>query len=272
MAHADCRPCESPPDREIRTVVGLRPYRPSGFAVRAETFGDTLVVHNYGHGGSGITLSWGTSKLAVDLGAPGHRGPVAVLGAGAVGLSNAVLLQEAGFDVTIYTKAMPPETTSNIAGGQWFPAYLFDRRETHAGIRRSARSPRRITHIAATRSWSARVMACAGCATTRAAIIRSTKADCLPTTVRSAISFRSAATCAPANIRFTGFDYVRQFDTPIVEPSIYLAALLDEFRIAGGKVACRRHSGHRRGRARCRKNSSSIAPDSARAISSAMKN
>src|SRR5262249_6693543 len=113
-------------EREIRTVVGLRPYRPSGFVVRAERLGDTLVVHNYGHGGSGITLSWGTSKLAVDIGVPGYRGAVAVLGCGAVGLANARLLQEAGFDVTIYTKAMPPETTSNIAGGQWFPAFLAD--------------------------------------------------------------------------------------------------------------------------------------------------
>src|SRR3954454_4564176 len=33
--------------REIRTVVGLRPYRPSGFVVRAEPLEDTLVVHNY---------------------------------------------------------------------------------------------------------------------------------------------------------------------------------------------------------------------------------
>src|SRR5512141_930753 len=123
--------CTLPPvrvsaEREIRTVVGLRPFRPSGFVVRAERLGNTLVVHNYGHGGAGITLSWGTSKLAVDIGAPGHRGAVAVLGCGAVGLSNARLLQEAGFDVTIYTKALPPETTSNIAGGQWFPAFLSD--------------------------------------------------------------------------------------------------------------------------------------------------
>jgi D-amino-acid oxidase len=108
-------------EREIRTVVGLRPFRPSGFRVAKEMVGETAVIHNYGHGGGGITLSWGTSKLAVDLGLPGHVGPVAVLGCGAVGLATARLAQEAGFDVTIYTKAMPPETTSNIAGGQWFP-------------------------------------------------------------------------------------------------------------------------------------------------------
>src|SRR3954468_4930813 len=123
-------PVHADAEREIRTVVGLRPYRPSGFVVRAEKLGDTLVVHNYGHGGSGITLSWGTSKLAVDIGLPERRGPVAVLGCGAVGLANARLLQEAGCDVTIYTKALPPETTSNIAGGQWFPAYLADPAKT----------------------------------------------------------------------------------------------------------------------------------------------
>ena len=67
-------------DREIRTVVGLRPFRPSGFRVAKEMIGETAVVHNYGHGGGGITLSWGTSKLAADLGLPGYVGPVAVVG------------------------------------------------------------------------------------------------------------------------------------------------------------------------------------------------
>src|SRR3984957_16933067 len=113
-------------DREIRAVVGLRPFRPSGFRVAKEMVGNTAVVHNYGHGGGGITLSWGLSKLAVDLGLPGHVGPVAVLGCGAVGLATARLVQEAGFDVTIYAKALPPETTSNIAGGQWLPVSVYD--------------------------------------------------------------------------------------------------------------------------------------------------
>jgi len=45
-------------DRIIREVVGLRPYRAEGFVVAAERLGDKLVVHNYGHGGAGITLSW----------------------------------------------------------------------------------------------------------------------------------------------------------------------------------------------------------------------
>src|SRR6266702_158411 len=110
----------------IRTTVGLRPYRPSGFVVRSENVDDTLVVHNYGHGGAGITLSWGTAQLAMQLGCPGHAGPVAVLGSGAVGLATARLLQEAGLAVTIYTKDLPPNTTSNIAGGQWYPFLVSD--------------------------------------------------------------------------------------------------------------------------------------------------
>lgn len=37
--------------------AGLRPFRPSG--IRLEHERDTRIIHNYGHGGSGVTLSWG---------------------------------------------------------------------------------------------------------------------------------------------------------------------------------------------------------------------
>ena len=50
--------------------VGLRPARP---AVRVEAEpGDgrgPLIVHNYGHGGAGVTLSWGCAREAADLAA-----------------------------------------------------------------------------------------------------------------------------------------------------------------------------------------------------------
>ncbi len=111
--------------RVIRTVAGLRPYRAAGFVVRREALGNKALVHNYGHGGGGITLSWGSSRLATNLGLSGHSGSVAVLGAGALGLTTARLVQEAGFPVTVYAKALPPHTTSNIAGGQIETAYLY---------------------------------------------------------------------------------------------------------------------------------------------------
>lgn len=118
-------PVNVDPTRVIRTMAGLRPYRRQGFVVRQEQLGEKRLVHNYGHGGGGITLSWGTSKLATELGLQGHNGPVAVLGSGVVGLSTARLVQEAGFPVTIYTAAMPPDTTSNVAGGQFHPFAVF---------------------------------------------------------------------------------------------------------------------------------------------------
>jgi D-amino-acid oxidase len=121
-ARAGCLPpVEVSPERVIRTLAGLRPYRAAGFVVRAEALGDKRLVHNYGHGGAGITLSWGSAKLATQLGLQGHQGPVAVIGAGVMGLSTARLVQEAGFAVTLYARALPPETTSNIAGGQFHP-------------------------------------------------------------------------------------------------------------------------------------------------------
>ena len=107
--------------RVIRSVAGLRPYRASGFVVRRDVLGDKTLVHNYGHGGAGITLSWGSSKLATDLGLAGHTGQVAVIGSGVMGLTTARLVQEAGFPVSVYTKALWPATTSAVAGGQISP-------------------------------------------------------------------------------------------------------------------------------------------------------
>lgn len=126
--YSDCTPLapvDADPSRLIRAIAGLRPYRRQGFVVRAEALGDKRLVHNYGHGGGGITLSWGTSKLATELGLKGQSGAVAVLGSGIVGLSTARLVQEASFPVTLYAAALPPETTSNIAGGQFHPFAVF---------------------------------------------------------------------------------------------------------------------------------------------------
>jgi D-amino-acid oxidase len=107
--------------RLIRSVVGLRPYRPSGFRVEPDKLDEKLVIHNYGHGGSGVTLCWGTARLALEraLAQPVRR--VAVLGCGAVGLATARLLQDHGFEVTIYARDLPPHTTSNVAGAFWMP-------------------------------------------------------------------------------------------------------------------------------------------------------
>ncbi|MEW6143586.1 MAG: FAD-dependent oxidoreductase [Thermodesulfobacteriota bacterium] len=113
-------------DRVVRQAVGLRPFRPSGFVVRYDRLANKDLVHNYGHGGGGLTLSWGTAHIAVEKALPlGHRS-CAVIGCGAVGLATARLMQFKGYDVTIYAKDLPPNTTSNVAAGQWSPFTVFD--------------------------------------------------------------------------------------------------------------------------------------------------
>src|SRR5262245_17830031 len=97
-------------DRVMSTVVGLRPVRPPGFRLEVEKQGGKTIVHNYGHGGGGITLSWGTSELAVDEAWKTGEKRFAVLGCGAVGLAAARLLQRRGGEVTIYAKDLPPQT------------------------------------------------------------------------------------------------------------------------------------------------------------------
>ncbi|HTC75091.1 MAG TPA: FAD-dependent oxidoreductase [Edaphobacter sp.] len=226
------------PEREIRTVVGLRPFRPSGFRVAKEMVGETAVVHNYGHGGGGITLSWGTSKLAVDLGLPGHVGPVAVLGCGAVGLATARLAQETGFDVTIYTKAMPPETTSNIAGGQWYPASVYDPDQTLTPEFReqfvaAARYGYRRYQIMTDSKYGVRWM--------RNYFIKNSPWQSTTSSGDFGLinDLLPEIKNLPAGSHPFGTKYVRQFDGMIVESPIYLPAMLTDVRIAGGKVVVR---------------------------------
>jgi D-amino-acid oxidase len=52
----------------IRERVGLRPGRRSGVRVAAEKLRDgRVVIHNYGQGGSGFTLSWGCAEAVLTL-------------------------------------------------------------------------------------------------------------------------------------------------------------------------------------------------------------
>jgi len=102
-------------DRVIRATVGLRPHRPSGFVLRADKLDGKTVVHNYGHGGAGMSLSWGTGQMAAELALAHPDRRAVVLGCGVAGLTAARQLQRRGFDVTIYAATVPPDTTSNMS-------------------------------------------------------------------------------------------------------------------------------------------------------------
>jgi D-amino-acid oxidase len=102
-------------DRIVRTTIGLRPHRPQGFVLRAEQHDGKTLIHNYGHGGAGMSLSWGTGAMAADLALAHQARRAAVLGSGVVGLTTARQLQRRGFEVTIYAVTVPPDTTSNMS-------------------------------------------------------------------------------------------------------------------------------------------------------------
>ena len=225
------------PDREIRTLAGLRPFRPSGFVLKAEKFDDKVVVHNYGHGGAGVTLSWGTGEMACrEVYATGEKN-IAVLGCGAVGLAAARLLQERGCSVTIYAKDLPPNTTSNIAGAQWFPVYVFQR--SHAAPDFMARL------VEASRLANRRYQLMVGA---RYGIrwLPNYRMDREPMPEGGLFSLDSPIRDLVPEMRDLTpeenpfpFPYVRQFDTMLIEPNTYLPAMLQDFRIAGGRIEVR---------------------------------
>jgi len=114
-------PIRATPDRLIDISVCTRPFRPQGPRIEAEQrFGKTL-VHNYGHGGSGWSLSWGSARLAVALAMTTREKHLAVIGCGAIGLTSARVAQRAGLRVRIYCKDRPPEVRSSAATGVWSP-------------------------------------------------------------------------------------------------------------------------------------------------------
>lgn len=109
------------PDRIIAVSVCTRPFRAQGPRIEAERRGRQTIVHNYGHGGSGWSLSWGAAAQALQLVRATRETRVAVIGCGAIGLTTALALQRAGLRVRIVAKDRPPDIASMAATGVWSP-------------------------------------------------------------------------------------------------------------------------------------------------------
>src|SRR5476651_644495 len=114
-------PIRAHKDRIFDITVCLRPFRAIGPRLDSEMLGDTLVVHNYGHGGSGWSLSWGSGTIAVKKAMASSPKEIAVIGCGALGLTSAILAQRAGAQVTIYCKDLVQQARSARATGSWTP-------------------------------------------------------------------------------------------------------------------------------------------------------
>ena len=112
------------PEAKGACIAGVRPFRTGSYRLDAGTESGKFVVHNYGHGGAGITLSWGCAAKVRDLvqdhiaGAEDKKA-VAVLGSGVMGLTAAMLLSDLEVTITIYAERAATATTSHKAGGQW---------------------------------------------------------------------------------------------------------------------------------------------------------
>jgi len=55
---------------DAKSVIGYRPVRDihgDGVRLELEKLQDKSVIHNYGHGGAGVTLSWGCAKEVLDI-------------------------------------------------------------------------------------------------------------------------------------------------------------------------------------------------------------
>jgi len=238
-------------ERLIRTVVGLRPFRSEGFVVEAEKLRDKLLVHNYGHGGAGVTLSWGTASMAVDLARDfiqthvssrtnlqNRRLSFAILGCGVSGLSTARLLQQRFSDgtrnITIYAKNLPPDTTSNVAGAWWYPSSVYDPENATARFTEQFRIACQISH----RAFQTLVGPEFGVRWAETYELIRHEASLQRELLGGAQLYPQTEIHRGAESYF-GFPYTRQFTSMLIEPHTYLRALLRDFYIAGGKVVVR---------------------------------
>ncbi|WOB47994.1 FAD-binding oxidoreductase [Xanthomonas hydrangeae] len=116
-------PIHASVDRIIAINGCTRPFRAQGPRIEAERIGRKTVVHNYGHGGSGWSLSWGAAEHALRLvrAADADARELAVIGCGAIGLTTALVAQRAGLRVRIYARERLPDVRSFYATGVWSP-------------------------------------------------------------------------------------------------------------------------------------------------------
>jgi D-amino-acid oxidase len=150
-------------------IARVRPHRKGGVCLAPEgpittPSGRKDIVHNYGHSGAGITLSWGCASVACDLvktildetGRAASPPPVAILGYGVIGLTVATELRRRwpSMALTFYAKEFKfSNITSFFAGGQFAPSQIFDEycpADVHVLVDYLNRSKMRLKELLAT--------------------------------------------------------------------------------------------------------------------------
>jgi glycine/D-amino acid oxidase-like deaminating enzyme len=226
-------------DRIIRATVGLRPHRPPGFVLRAEKLDAKTLIHNYGHGGSGMSLSWGTGQMAAELALEQSARRAAVLGCGVVGLTTARQLQRRGFQVTIYAAAVPPDTTSNMSLAGFTPTsglVSFDRRtpEWDTQFRRAVEIAYRQLQLLTGPKYG--ISWINNYALSDTEPMGGGTNTLLPDSVRT-----GQVVYGPGQHPFS-FKYAIERPDMRIEPSIYLDALVNDVIANGARIVIRRFS------------------------------
>jgi len=234
-------------DRVIRTTVGLRPHRDGGFVLRADKLDDKVLVHNYGHGGAGMSLAWGCGTLVGELAEPAGVRRAAVIGCGSPGLSTARQLQRRGYDVTIYTATVPPDTTSNMSWAGYTPTsgLIEPERRTpgwDAQFRTAAEvSYRQLQLMAGPRYGVYWIDSYNATDDPNPRPRGGGDSDLLPEPLRTG---RDREVLGSGEHPFPTRYAIRQSNLAI-EPSIYMDALVQDFLAFGGRVVIRRFESRR---------------------------
>ena len=126
-----------------KRILCHRPMRHGSPNMSVEQVGAQTIAHDYGHGGSGWTLAPGSAKHVVDLAekapqcaARAKSQPVAVVGAGVIGLFTAYELVQRGYtDVTVIAERFD-DLTSHNAGGLLAPVSMDNAPDMQAVIDR----------------------------------------------------------------------------------------------------------------------------------------
>jgi len=220
----------------LRFVCGVRPCRVGGLRLETERVAGKRVVHNYGHGGCGVTLALGCADAVLDevRAAIGpEQGSVAVLGGGVTGLASARALLGAGYEVSVYAELFAGETTSSVAGALWLPMAIDFPEPGAARDRFNELLRSSYTQLLGldAKRWGVREYP----------VFEPGFAEDHPE------FFESGAIAAPrpwtiADGEVPGFDGGRVFTTLFMDTTLFMAALYEELIAMGGEAVVRSFS------------------------------